>query len=209
MDDRRDVGHWEYPTPQLSRDASINMPPARVVKLSGRGHTFAVQRFGRTATWHCLYSSAMTRLARQGSDAASYLDPVEAIENEDPSTQIGDQLAQLFRRALFNTLIGNRDDHLRHHGFPRDGNGWALSPAFDVNPRPDKGAHVLSIDRSDASPDTSLLPATAAFYRLAPKAAQAIEREVCDAVCCQARAKVLRLRNGQIELMRQDIDAER
>ena len=32
--------------------------------------------------------------------------------------------------------IGNLDDHLRNHGFLRRGGGWALSPAFDVNPEP-------------------------------------------------------------------------
>ena len=210
MDDRRDVGHWEYLTWQLSRDAGIEMPLARALKLSGRGHTFTVQRFDRTATSRRLYSSAMTRLAREDSDGASYLDLVEAIESAGSSTKIGDQLVQLFRRVLFNILIGNRDDHLRNHGFLRHGNGWVLSPAFDVNPNPDKDAHVLSIDGSDASPDTSLLLATAGFYRLAPKAAQTIEREVRNAVRgWESRADALSLRKAEIELMRQVIDAER
>ncbi|MEO9214534.1 MAG: HipA domain-containing protein [Rhodanobacter sp.] len=210
MDDRRDVGLWEYLTWQLSRDAGIAMPPARTLKLSGRGHTFAVQRFDRTPSSRRLYSSAMTRLARNDSDGASYLDLVEVIENEGSSTQIGAQLAQLFRRVLFNIVIGNRDDHLRNHGFLRDGNGWVLSPAFDVNPNPDKGAHVLSIDGDDASPDAGLLLATAEFYRLTPKAAQGIEREVRDVLRgWEPRAKALGLRKAEIEVMRQVIDAER
>lgn len=210
MDDHRDVGLWEYLTWQLSRDAGIAMPPARALKLSSRGHTFAVQRFERTPGSRRLYSSAMTRLARDDSDGASYLDLVEVIENEGSSTQIGDQLAQLFRRVLFNILIGNRDDHLRNHGFLRDGNGWVLSPAFDVNPNPDKGAHVLSIDGDDASPDASLLLATVGFYRLTPKAAQVTEQQVREAVRgWEPRAKALGLRKGEIELMRQVIDAER
>ncbi|MEO7432677.1 MAG: HipA domain-containing protein [Dokdonella sp.] len=210
MEDRRDMGLWEFLTWQLSRDAGIAVPPARVLKLSRRGHTFAVQRFDRTLDSRRLYSSAMTRLARDESAGASYLDIVEVIENEGSSTQIGDQLAQLFRRVLFNILIGNRDDHLRNHGFLRDGNGWVLSPAFDVNPKPDKSTHVLSIDGDDASPDASLLLATTEFYRLTPKAAQAIEREVRDAVRgWEPRAKALRLRKAETESMRQVIDAER
>lgn len=210
LDDRRDVGHWEYLTWQLSRDAGIEMPPARVLKLSRRGHTFAVRRFDRTSASRRLYSSAMTRLARKDSDGASYLDIVETIEHEGSSKQIGAQLVQLFRRVLFNILIGNRDDHLRNHGFLRDGYGWVLSPAFDVNPNPDKDAHVLSIDGSDASPDASLVLATAEFYRLTPKAAQGIEREVRDAVRgWEPRARALHLRKAEIELMRQVIDAER
>lgn len=210
IDDRRDVGHWEYITWQLARDAGIDVPPARALKLSGRGHTFAVRRFDRTSDSRRLYSSAMTRLARSDSDGASYLDIVEVIEREGSSTQIADQLAQLFRRVLFNILIGNRDDHLRNHGFLRDGNGWVLSPAFDINPNADKSVHVLGIDGSDASPDTGLLLATTEFYRLTPRRAKAIERDVRDVVRgWEPRARTLGLRKGEIEVMRQVIDAER
>ena len=210
LEDRRDVGHWEYLTFQLSLAAGIDMPQARVQKLSSRGHTFAVQRFDRTPTSRRTYTSAMTRLARNESEGASYLDIVEAIESGGSSTQIDLQLEQLFRRVLFNILIGNRDDHLRNHGFLREGNGWALSPAFDVNPNPDKGEHVLTIDGSDTSPDSSLLMATAAFYRLKPNAANEIELKVRNAVRgWQEKAKALRLRNDEIELMRDVIDAER
>lgn len=209
-EDRRDIGRWEYLTYQLSLAAGIDMPPARVLKLSNRGHTFAVQRFDRTPTSRRLYTSAMTRLARNESEGASYLDLVAAIESGGSSTRIDPQLEQLFRRVLFNILIGNRDDHLRNHGFLREGNGWTLSPAFDVNPNPDKGEHVLMIDGSDTSPDSNLLMATAEFYRLKPKAANQIERQVRSAVRgWEEQAKALRLRNDEIALMQDVIDPER
>ena len=210
LEDRRDVGLWEYLASKLSRDAGIAMPATRVYALSGRGHTFAVQRFDRTPGSRRLYSSAMTRLARHESDGASYLDLVEAIETGGASTQIDTQLEQLFRRVLFNILIGNRDDHLRNHGFLRVGNGWVLSPAFDVNPNPDKGGHVLSIDGADASPDSALLFATAGFYRLKPAAANAIALQVRNAVRgWEQKAKALGLSRDEIELMRDVIDSER
>ena len=210
LEDRRDVGLWEFLTYQLSCAAEINMPPARVIKLSDRGHTFAVQRFDRTPKSRRCYSSAMTRLARIESEGASYLDLVEAIENGGASTLINIQLEQLFRRVLFNILIGNRDDHLRNHGFLREGNGWVLSPAFDVNPNPDKAEHVLTIDGMDASPDSDLLMATAAFYRLKPNDAKNIEQEVRKAVeGWDKKAKSLGLRNNEIDLMQDVIDPKR
>jgi serine/threonine-protein kinase HipA len=46
-EDRRDVGLWEYLTHELSLRAGIDAPPARALKLSDRGHTFAVRRFDR------------------------------------------------------------------------------------------------------------------------------------------------------------------
>ena len=37
-----------------------------------------------------------------------------------------------FRRAAFNVLAGNRDDHGKNHGFLLKGQRWELSPAFDL-----------------------------------------------------------------------------
>jgi serine/threonine-protein kinase HipA len=209
-EDRHDVGLWEFFTCQLSLAAGIDMPPARVLKLSARGHTYAVQRFDRTSTSRRLYASAMTRLGRIDSDGASYLDIVQTIESGGPTSRIATDLEQLFRRALFNILIGNRDDHLRNHGFLREGNGWALSPAFDVNPNPDKTIHVLAINEADASPDSVLLMSTAEFYRLKPTRAGAIERQVRNALRgWEAKAKAMGVKRAEIDQMGDVIDADR
>ena len=209
-EDRRDIGLWEHLTYRLSLRAGIEMPDAKVLKLSGRGHTFAVRRFDRTTTSRRHYASAMTRLARDDSEGASYLEIVQAIEEHGASTQIGAQLEQLFRRVLFNVLIGNRDDHLRNHGFLRQGNGWVLSPAFDVNPNPDKDDHVLTLDGDHASPASEVVLATRDFYRLSAAQARHIEREVRDAVRgWEVLARQAGLRNAEIELMRVVIDPER
>lgn len=209
-EDRRDVGLWEHLTYQLSVIAGIDMPDARVHRLSDRGHTFAVRRFDRTAVSRRHFASAMTRLARQESEGASYLDLVEAIETGGASTQIAGQLEQLFRRVLFNVLIGNRDDHLRNHGFLRQGNGWVLSPAFDVNPNPDKNDHVLTLDGEDASPDSAVLMATRDFYRMRAARAGQIEKEVRDAVRgWTGLARKVGLRNAEIDLMHGVIDPDR
>lgn len=209
-EDRRDVGLWEFLAYQLSVVASIDMPQAQVLRLSDRGHTFAVRRFDRTPTSRRHYASAMTRIAREDSEGASYLDIVEAIEMGGASSQIGSQLEQLFRRALFNVLIGNRDDHLRNHGFLRKGNGWLLSPAFDVNPNPEKNDHVLTLDGNDGSPDSKLLIATREFYRLTAAQSAQIEQEVRDAVRGWAvLARRLGIRNSETEAMRDVINPDR
>lgn len=209
-EDRRDIGLWEFLAYQLSLRAGIDMPEAKVLRLSARGHTYAVRRFDRTAASRRHYASAMTRLAREDSEGASYLDIVEAIETAGASKQIRAQLEQLFRRVLFNVLIGNRDDHLRNHGFLRQGDGWVLSPAFDVNPNPDKNDHVLTFDGNDGSPDSRLLIATCEFYRLTAARLNQIEGEVRGAVSgWVALAKRLGLRNAEIELMREVIDPDR
>jgi len=209
-EDRIDVGLWEFLTYQLSLAAGIHMPEARPMRLSDRGHTYAVQRFDRTPTSRRAFSSAMTRLDVAESEGCSYLDIVLAIENSGTSTQIARDLEQLFRRVLFNILIGNRDDHLRNHGFLRAGDGWQLSPAFDVNPNPDKDHHVLAINEADPSPDSRLLLATAAYYRIAKKDVGAVVDQVRNAVRgWEARARSLGLSGNDIARMQAVIDPER
>jgi serine/threonine-protein kinase HipA len=209
-DDRIDVGLWEFLAYQLSLDAGIDMPEARLMRFSDRGHTYAVQRFDRTPTSRRMFSSAMTQLDVAESEGHSYLDLVQVIEMQGTSRQIAHNLEQLFRRALFNILIGNRDDHLRNHGSLRAGDGWQLSPAFDVNPNPDKDHHVLAIDARDPSPDSSVLLATADFYRLSRKALGTVVEEVRAVVRgWEDRARALGALPGEIALMQAVIDADR
>lgn len=209
-EDRVDVGLWEFVAWRLALDAGIEMPDARSLSFSERGHTFAVKRFDRTATSRRAYASAMTRLDVFESDGQSYLDLVSEIETSGTSTSIAASLEQLFRRVLFNILIGNRDDHLRNHGFLRSGDGWVLSPAFDVNPNPHKDHHVLAIDESDPSPDSALLLRTARLYRLSGEKLARVEGEVREAVRNWAtNARALGAKPAEITLMHTVIDAER
>jgi serine/threonine-protein kinase HipA len=186
------------------------MPEARMLELSSRGHTFAVRRFDRVEGSRRAYASAMTLLAATESDGTSYLEIVGLIEASGTSTRIGDDLEQLFRRVLFNILIGNRDDHLRNHGFLREGNGWRLCPAFDVNPNVDRATHVLNIDETSAVPESELLMRVADYYRLDAARAASIADEVRTAVAgWEARARQLGARSREIETMRAVIDPAR
>ena len=135
---------------------------------------------------------------------------MQVIETHGTSTQIAPDLEQLFRRVLFNILIGNRDDHLRNHGFLRTGDGWQLSPAFDVNPNPDKDHHVLAIDDRDTAPDSRLVLATADYYRLPRKAVGAVVEQVRGAVRdWEQRARALNASSREIALMQTVIDPDR
>jgi hypothetical protein len=81
------------------------------------------------------------------------------------------------RRAVFNVLVGNRDDHLRKHGFIREPTGWRLSPAYDMNPNPFKAEHTLTLDGKSAAPDVATVLKTAELYRLdRSKAEKVIEK---------------------------------
>jgi serine/threonine-protein kinase HipA len=90
-------------------------------------------------------------------------------------------LAQMYRRMAFNVLAGNRDDHLRNHGFLRSPEGWRLAPAFDLNPA-QMIAHTTAVDGRVADLTMEHLLDARAYFDLATKPAQAILDEVGDAV---------------------------
>ncbi|MBI2727662.1 MAG: HipA domain-containing protein [Polaromonas sp.] len=204
--DRYDWGSWEYLTHQLAREAGIHVPASSRLALSDRYHTFCVQRFDRNVNGNPqarrMYASAMTLLERtDGDPGASYLDLVEVLETQG-GTGLTEDLAQLFRRAVFNLLAGNRDDHLRNHGFVRLPDGWRLSPAFDMNPNRDKHQHALTWDGKTAEPDIDALKATAAYYRIQPEDAQTIIDQVRTAVASwQDKARALQLPGTEIQAM--------
>ena len=209
-DDTVDVGLWEHVTSILASFAGVRMPDAKVMKLSKRGHTFAVRRFDRTATSRRVYASAMTMLSATESEGHSYLDIADVIEREGVPAGIARDLEQLFRRALFGVLIGNRDDHLRNHGFLRDPQGWSLSPAFDVNPNLDKQSHILNIGADLAAPESALLIAEAQFYRIGKHQLGKIIDEVRGSVSdWEAVAKRAGAKAAEIEQMRSVIDPHR
>jgi serine/threonine-protein kinase HipA len=201
-EDRHDVGAWEYVVSRLAVTAGIDVPEARLLALGSAYRTFCVRRFDREGEDRRLYASAMTLVGGRDHGEASYLDLARAIaEFADPDA-IADDLRQLFRRVAFNVLSGDRDDHLRNHGFLRTVGGWRLAPAFDVNPAPEMREHSLALDASVHAPDLDLVRETAPHYRLKAAEADEIVAEVRDAVAgWRAEAEAVALPADEIELM--------
>jgi serine/threonine-protein kinase HipA len=180
--DQRDIGAWEIVAHRLATRAGIRVPEARVLKLTPDGHTFITRRFDRTITnGRLAFVSAMTLLQRSDGDHdASYLELVELLQRSGAQTKVDCQ--ELFRRVVFNICISNTDDHLRNHGFLVDAAGIVLSPAFDMNPNPEKSQLTLAIDETNASLNLEVAMAVANVYGLSAAGAQAIVTQVCRAV---------------------------
>jgi serine/threonine-protein kinase HipA len=160
----------------------VDVPPARLIRLGNDFHTFCVQRFDRTHGARRFYTSAMTLLRKTQSEGTSYLELAQFIRAQGDAEHADADLAQLFRRVAFNVAVGNRDDHLRNHGFVLGKTGWRLAPAFDVNPNIDKAEHVLNIDDVDNRPSLETVLGTAAFYGLGDSHARQAVEEVAAVV---------------------------
>lgn len=181
-DDDRDTGAWEFTAYTLAQAAGIQLPAAKLLRLDNAFHTFCVQRFDRLGAQRRFYASAMTVLRKDQSEGSSYLELAQFLRQSGDAAHVDADLAQLFRRVAFNVAIGNRDDHLRNHGFILGAQGWRLAPAFDVNPNIDKAEHVLNIDDVDNRPDLDTVLSTAHFYGLSASQAQDTLGQVHTAV---------------------------
>ena len=146
--DTIDKAAWEFLSYKLAVKSGISMSESKLNKVSGKHNTFFTKRFDRIKSERIHFTSAMTMtgynedLLRDAT--ASYLDIAEAIQQYGANVK-GD-LAQLWKRLVFNILISNTDDHLRNHGFILCDKGWLLSPAYDINPSVDKNGLSLNID---------------------------------------------------------------
>lgn len=181
-DDDRDVGAWELVVHGLALKAGVDVPAAKAVRLNNEFHTFCVQRFDRVNGTRRFYASAMTLLRKDQSEGTSYLELAQFLRGKGDGAHADADLEQLFRRVAFNVAIGNRDDHLRNHGFVLGATGWRLAPAFDLNPNIDKAEHVLNIDDADNRPSLQTVLTTAAFYGLTEERGKQIVEEVASAV---------------------------
>jgi len=179
--DDRDIGAWEYVTWQLALDAGINMPECRMVQFNNTYHTFLTRRFDRTAQSRLHFTSAMMQLGYDdGEYDASYLELAQFLTDHGSNTQA--DLAELWRRIIFNIAVSNTDDHLRNHGFIYNNGGWLLSPAYDINPvTPANGLH-LNISDNDNSLSYELAMEVIDFFRLSERGAEKIISDVLASV---------------------------
>lgn len=148
----------------VEAQAGIEVPASELRRFSDEYHTFCVQRFYRSGARRRFYASAMALLRKDQSEGTSYRELGEFLHTRGAKDHIASDLEQLFRRVVFNVLIGNRDDHLRNHGFLLTPTGWRLAPAFDLNPNTDRADHVLNIDESDNRPSLATVIETSEWY---------------------------------------------
>jgi serine/threonine-protein kinase HipA len=140
--DAFDVPLVEHATLTLAAQAGIQVAETRPIPLARRAHphALAVRRFDREASAQgvrrCHALSARVALKAAGSPLG-YPELAQLLRRRGVA-HAGHhraQMAELYRRMVFNILIDNTDDHEKNHVLLMNDRGeWALSPAFDVVP---------------------------------------------------------------------------
>lgn len=182
-DDDYRVVAWECVALTLARRAGLSVEAFSLQDVKGRD-VLLLERFDREDGRRIPYLSAMSMLGATDGDRGSYLEIADALRQH--GTKVRQNLAELWRRIVFNVLISNTDDHMRNHAFLlREAAGWSLSPAFDLNPTPtDLKARFLStaIDMDNDRASLELAFEVTDYFDLPMDEARRIAREVGEAV---------------------------
>ncbi len=180
--DADDIGAWERVVHALAANAGVVVAQGRCERFGKRHHTFLTRRFDRGVAGERLhFASAMTMLERSAGEAGtSYLDLASVLIQR--GAHPARDLEQLWRRIVFFVCVSNVDDHLRNHGFLRENKGWALAPAYDMNPVAHGDGLTLNISETDNAQDVALVLDVAEHFRVKPERAKKILGEVRVAV---------------------------
>ena len=130
--DPQGFGLVEFAYSQMARAAGITMAPTRLLRERGRGH-FMTKRFDRADDGGKVHMQTLFALAHYDFNLAgafSYEQTLSVMRRL--GLPHGDIVEQI-RRAYFNVVARNQDDHTKNIAFVMDRRGvWRLSPAYDV-----------------------------------------------------------------------------
>ncbi|GBU15451.1 hypothetical protein AwPolaro_08290 [Polaromonas sp.] len=134
--DDHDVALLEAATLQLAMACGISVPLFFLHRLP-TGHALVLKRFdrdgpiGHELRFHYLSASAVLNVAYEDNAGGSYVALAQALRRI--SAKPDADLQELYRRLIFNLVVGNSDDHVKNHGVLLQGKGYyRLAPAFDV-----------------------------------------------------------------------------
>jgi serine/threonine-protein kinase HipA len=140
----------------------IRTPEVRLELADTKFPVALIQRFDRRGSARIPYISARTALGKTGTELGSYTEIVDFMRTSASDPQV--DFEELYRRMVFTILVSNKDDHLKNHGFLYAGSGrWRISPMFDVNPAPDRNAHLETAIMEGGTHDRSIRLALEAY----------------------------------------------
>lgn len=128
----------EYIAMRIALLAGLTVAPVKFTQSLGKD-VLLVGRYDRYNRDGDLYRRGMLsglsllRLHEMEARYASYRDLADVIRQRflNPTQQ----MEELFKRLVFNVLIGNTDDHARNHAAFWDGRNLSLTPAYDICPQ--------------------------------------------------------------------------
>jgi serine/threonine-protein kinase HipA len=154
QNDPFDMSVAEWASLEVAKKAGLQVPKHQIVTLNG-SKCFRVERFDVSpegGRYHLLtFNSLLKDSESRDPHIASYEDITKFIRmySNNPVTDCHLLLGQIF----INSELKNTDDHLRNFSLLNKGNGWELSPVYDIVPDPTIGEyHQIQLLSKDYLP---------------------------------------------------------
>jgi serine/threonine-protein kinase HipA len=128
----------EYIAMRMAALAGLTVAPVSLASSLGKD-VLMIERFDRVDTAmgkaRRLMLSGLSLLELNEMEAryASYSDLADRVRQRFIEPQA--TLAELYRRLVFNVLVGNTDDQARNHSAFWNGRDLSLTPAYDICPQ--------------------------------------------------------------------------
>lgn len=168
--DPADAGALEYAVSLLAKSAGIDMPETHLFESSKGAGWFGIRRFDRTSAGKVHMATAAGLLHCDFRQPCLDYQTLMALTQRLAGA--GD-LEQMLKRAYFNFVIDNRDDHAKNFSFLMDGKGrWRLSPAYDLVPCAGGFEHMTALLGIGKSPARSLFIRLGEDFGLSRRKAQ-------------------------------------
>lgn len=129
--DSKDIANIELAYYKMALDSGIDMSECKVFTSETGNSYFGTKRFDRIGNnkLHMLSAAGLFHDDYEHStlDYGNLIFQTKKLTNNAQAAQ------QMFRRAAFNVLSHNRDDHSKNFAFLMDADGkWTLAPAYDL-----------------------------------------------------------------------------
>lgn len=206
--DKFDVQLVEAACLDVAQAAGIDVPDRDVLSVANRS-VLIVKRFDRDEAGFAHAYLSMATLLRHPS--TRYNTDKTYVDMALVARQIGVFYPEpeMFRRLLVNAYLRNTDDHLRNHAVINEGDGWRISPAFDIVPHPGVSRHVCAPARNvSATCDPKIAFSSHRSFGIGPQQADEIHQQVIDAVRRFSEFLDMRgVRQADVDLLRRSLPA--
>jgi serine/threonine-protein kinase HipA len=214
-----DVPLVEHASMTLAHQAGIVTAKTAIVPLAAE-HAIAVQRFDRAAgrRLHCLSAATVLRAVADLPSEPEFGYPALAQvlrrHGEAKHDAYRQDMAELFRRMVFNILIDNTDDHEKNHALivaaPARSNSLRLAPAYDVQPANSGQGHqeFLVGDDGAESSLTNAMSQCAMFELSSAQAAQEVLRVIAVVDTWQRHFRSCGVSEADIASLAERIDGD-
>lgn len=136
------IGNIEYAYYKMALEAGININECRLLN-DGDRHHFMTRRFDRTCDGEKIHMQTLAAIKHLDRDGLHSYEELLQVARE-LNLNDGDA-REIFRRAVFNVLAVNNDDHTKNFSFIMDKDGiWKLAPAYDLCYANDPGNRWIS-----------------------------------------------------------------